>query len=84
MSILKTLREPKILDMAIFDLAAVAMLAISYGIYDKSLLSVISAFVILIIVGIVVHATLCIPTMLNAYIGINKKEDVYAARFIAS
>jgi succinate dehydrogenase/fumarate reductase cytochrome b subunit len=81
MSIITDLRKYRAFDMAIFDWVATLIGAILLsrviGINFGAL------FLIMIILAIIVHAALGIPTMFNAYIGLAKKEDVYAARAAA-
>ena len=81
------LRKPKILDMAIFDWVATALAAAVIGGIIRKVnpgtsygCASITVFVILILIAIVVHYERGIPTMLNAYLGIARKEDVFTDR----
>jgi multisubunit Na+/H+ antiporter MnhF subunit len=78
MSLITELRKYKIYDMAIFDftLTFIASLIISKY-FNKNILP---TFIILIILGIVIHKIIGQPTMLNAYLGLNTKEEVYKNR----
>ena len=80
MTMLQFLRSFKVLDMAVFDWAATAAVAAIIGSKFKQAYASIIIFVILIIIGIIMHSALNKPTMFNAYLGLNSKEDVYAAR----
>ena len=74
---LATLRKPKIADVAIFDVAATFLTALALtGINCGAII----VFILLIMIGIVVHAARRIPTRLNAYLGINTVAEVYAKR----
>jgi succinate dehydrogenase/fumarate reductase cytochrome b subunit len=79
-SLIDKLRGPKIVDMAIFDWAATAAVAVFIGFIAKSGTIGIVAFIILIIIAILVHHCLGIPTMFNAYLGLAHKKDVYDKR----
>jgi uncharacterized membrane protein YcaP (DUF421 family) len=70
------------MQMAAFDWIATLAGAVAIGtlIDHKSVPAIAAIFVLMIIVAILVHYSLDIPTMLNAYLGLAKKEDVYAAR----
>lgn len=67
--------------MAVFDWVATMigalLLSRAIGINFGAL------FLTMIILAIIVHAAFGIPTMFNAYLGLAKKEDVYAARAAA-
>ena len=81
MSLIKSLREPKIADMAIFDLAATA--AVAYYVsenHTKGEHPFLHVFLALMLLAIVVHVMIGTPTMLNAYLGLNTKEEVYKNR----
>ena len=78
-SILKTLREPKVMDMAAFDFAA-TLLAARMLVGGKDCVSVAVVFILLIVMAILIHDARGIPTRLNAYLGLACVEDVYAAR----
>lgn len=75
---IKTLRQPKILGMSIFDLATSFMGAWLIGHYGFHLHTReqwgrwLLAWTIL---GIVVHAALGVHTMLGYYLGINPKPE---------
>ena len=80
MSTIAKLREPKFLDMAIFDWVATASVAAAIGLVRWDACLGVMMFIILVLIGIVVHVAFNIPTMFNAYLGLAKKEDVYKAR----
>ena len=80
------LRSPKLLNMAIFDwvatfLVAVILSLILYLITKINyLILLILIFSLLIVLGIITHKVLGIPTMLNYYLGLNNKENVLKNR----
>lgn len=81
MSTIDKLRGPKFADMAIFDWVATGLVAAALGAATGSgVCSTIVIFIILILIAIVVHYAFNIPTMLNAYLGLADKKDVYAKR----
>lgn len=80
MSTIDKLRRPKFADMAIFDWVATGIVAAIMGAAAGSVCAGILIFVILILIAIITHSVLGIPTMLNAYLGIACKKDVYAKR----
>lgn len=79
--IIAELRKYRLFDMAVFDWVATIL--------GTLLLSrvlgtcFVGTLVVMIILAIIVHAVLKIPTMLNAYLGLAKKEDVYEKRTAA-
>lgn len=64
--------------MAVFDWVATMIGAILLSRAIK--INFGALFLTMIMIAIVVHAALGIPTMFNAYLGLAKKDDVYAAR----
>lgn len=79
MSLLKTLRTPRIGGIALFDLttAFIGVFLVLWFLFprvDKKKLVAIT-LVITLPIGIVVHAMFHIPTMLNYYLGISKKPQ---------
>lgn len=72
------LRSTKIKGIAVFDVVATA--AISYALSNGK--DAIGIFILLIILAIVVHSILGIPTMLNHYIGINTLKEVIDGRML--
>ena len=80
MAALQKLREPKFMDMAIFDWAVTIGAAVVIGSLMRSGCMAVIMFLILILVGVLTHHALGIPTMFNAYLGIADKKDVHAAR----
>ena len=79
-SLIDKLRGPKIADMAVFDWAATAAVAIVAGFISKSWRVGAASFIVLIIIAILLHVCLGVPTMLNAYLGLAHKRDVYDKR----
>lgn len=81
-AVITKLRQPQVMQMAAFDWLATLAGAAAIGtlIDRKSVPAVAAIFVLMVIAAILVHYSLGIPTMLNAYLGLVKKEDVYAAR----
>ena len=87
--IITYLRKPKIAGIAIFDtllvfiIAIIIVYTIPYN-KDKSVgnkwIQIIVLFLIGIIIGIVVHKIIGIPTMLNYYLGLNTLSDVMNSR----
>ena len=75
------LREPKIFNMAIFDwiLTLLGSYAITWLLYkfNDIDISFTQMYVIitigLVIIGIILHKILNVPTMLGYYLGLNKK-----------
>lgn len=83
MSIIKTLRVPKVAGVAVFDVAgtfAISCLICKFTSIDNKILGSFAIFIILIIIAVVIHWALNIPTMLNHYIGINSLKDVIDGR----
>ena len=85
-SLIKKLRKPKIAGMAAFDWVATAVgagiLAGGMKVCCRAPIGVLFAlmFVILVILGILIHYAIGTPTMLNYYLGLNTLEDVLEAR----
>ena len=79
-STIEKLRKPKIMDMAIFDWLATAAVAAVIGAFARSQCTAIIMFIILVLIGIITHHALGIPTMFNAYLGLADKRDVYKSR----
>jgi uncharacterized membrane protein YcaP (DUF421 family) len=80
MSTIGKLRGPKIADMAIFDWAATGIVAAVIGGVVGNASAGILIFIILILIAVITHFVLGIPTMLNVYLGLACKKDVYATR----
>ena len=80
MSLLKTLREPKLLNMSIFDFVATFVIAIILNKFVLPKQNVFLIFILLVILGIIIHMQFNIPTMMNYYLGINSYEDVMELR----
>lgn len=82
--IFKTLRGPKIFNMALFDWVATLVSAIFINyLYQPDNINIYTSlkiFIILIILAIIVHYIFDIPTMLNYYIGLADYKDVIASR----
>lgn len=81
MSVIANLREYRIFGMAIFDWVATMAGALLLSRITKTCF--ISSFIILTMLAIVIHAAFGIPTMLNVYLGLAEKNDLYAARAAA-
>lgn len=81
-AVITKLRQPQFMQMAAFDWLATLAGAISIGtlIDHNSVAEIAGIFILMVIIAIIVHYSLGVPTMLNAYLGLTKKEDVYAAR----
>lgn len=77
---LTNLRALKIFDMAVFDLTATIVSAIVIGRYTQ--MYILPWLVTLILLGIVVHIKLGIPTRLNQYLGLTTEKELqeYRAR----
>jgi hypothetical protein len=84
MGLLAQLRGPKIANMAVFDWVATGLVAIGASALFGRPSMAPAVFIVLIIMAIIVHDALGVPTMLNAYLGLAKKDDVLAARERAS
>lgn len=78
MSFLATLRSVHVADMAVFDWVATGLTAYAIGRFFD--VQVVSVFALLILSAICLHVGLGVPTRLNAYLGLEKKENVYEAR----
>jgi hypothetical protein len=64
--------------MAVFDWVATGLTAYALGrMFD---VPVAMSFALLLLTAIILHVGLGVPTRLNAYLGLAKKDDVYAAR----
>lgn len=82
-TLIDRLRGPKIFNMAVFDWVATIIGAciICYFYYGSiSLPNTLFILVLLILVAIIVHYIFKIPTMLNAYLGLNSKDSVLENR----
>jgi hypothetical protein len=73
MSLIKTLRQPKLFDMAIFDFSATFLAAYLVHKYLKIECSLWSVFAGFVGVGVLVHILTETPTMLNYYLGLSEK-----------
>lgn len=77
MTLLETLRGPKILDMSIFDwvlsIAAAVLVGKWFGI--KGIEQWTGFFLFWILFGIVVHWSFGVKTMLGYYVGLNEKPE---------
>ena len=71
MTIIETLRKPKIFKMAVFDLSGVAFIALMISIYYNY--NFLLTFIVLMTIGVFTHFIFDIPTQLNYYIGLNEK-----------
>jgi hypothetical protein len=74
-----TLRKPKILDVAVFDVVATLAAAVAVA-PRRDVVTISCSFIILMCVAIIIHIALGIPTRLNAYLGINTVEEVHDSR----
>jgi uncharacterized membrane protein YcaP (DUF421 family) len=79
-SLIDRLRGPKIAEMALFDWVATAAVAAVIGVFSKSTHVGVVSFIMLILIAIILHYYLGIPTMFNAYLGLALKKDVYNKR----
>jgi hypothetical protein len=80
---LKKARSWKHKDIAVFDVAATAVLAAVLAPPHRSLCAPIYTtivFILLIVIAIVVHVARDVPTRLGAYLGINTVAEVHAKR----
>lgn len=76
MSIVTELRKYKIMKMAIFDWSLVIIAAMIWTWYtnsDNKLITFLKIFTGLVILGIITHKLLGIPTMFGYYLGVNEK-----------
>lgn len=78
MSLIQHLRQPKIVDIAVFDVAATA--AAAHLVKDYFEQPFLVTFILLLIFGVIVHVMLDIPTMGNYYLGLNTQEAVLKNR----
>ena len=85
-NIIDKLRGPKVLNMSIFDWVATFLVAVILSLVLHSftkinyLILLIVLFTLIIIIGILIHKALGIPTMFNYYLGLNNKESVLKNR----
>jgi hypothetical protein len=79
MSAIAKLRSVHVADMAVFDWVATLLGAIVLA-KMMGTSHVAGVFVALVIVAIIAHKAFDVPTRLNSYLGLAKKEDVYAVR----
>lgn len=77
-STLGYLRSYRLFDIALFDVFGTALGGLLIS--KKLNLSFLITFIILMVIGVIVHWVLEVPTMLNYYLGINSKESVIKAR----
>ena len=78
MSILNTLRGPKIYGIAAFDVISTVIAA---TILSKTLdVNIFITHIALFVIAILVHMFLGIPTMGNYYLGLNSFDSVIEAR----
>jgi hypothetical protein len=86
METLNKLRAPKINGIAAFDLIGTAIIsfALACGVnhFIKKNIFVVSivSFLFLMILAIILHVAVKMPTMLNHYLGLNSLEDVIQGR----
>lgn len=76
MSIIDELRKTKIMKMAVFDwvLVIIAAMIITWYMNPVNMISTfLIIFVALVILGIITHKILGIPTMFGYYLGLNEK-----------
>lgn len=81
MAVIAELRKHRIFGMAIFDWVATMIGALLLSRAIGTCFA--GTFVILVIVAIITHAAFGIPTMLNVYLDLAKKEDLDASRAAA-
>lgn len=82
------LRKPKLANISVFDVIATFAVAILIGYLVNNKypfkvhlwINIIIIFLLLIILGIIVHKIFGIPTMLNYYLGLNTIESVLSTR----
>ena len=85
---LDKLRKPKVAGMSIFDHVATLVVAIIIGVLvnhynpfaSSVVLNIFIIFILLIVLGIIIHKLFRVPTMLNYYLGLNSREAVMASR----
>lgn len=75
------LRQYRIFGMAIFDWVATIIGALLISRATGT--CVAATFIILIVIAIIAHVAFGVPTMLNVYLGLAKKEDLIASRAAA-
>lgn len=80
MGLIDVLREPKVLDIAVFDVACtlgVAYVTRDYMFPESRLWEI---FLGAIALGIVTHVLVGVPTMLNHYLGLSRRPARAPAR----
>lgn len=78
MEIIKILREPKICNIAIFDI--VATFIVAWLISIKLCIHPLKMFIFLMLFAICIHYYFGIHTMLNYYLGLSTYEQVMKLR----
>jgi len=83
------LRQPKFLDMAVFDWVATMVTVTIIGWFTHRYVTnmTMTTYIILlecvaIVLAIVIHKVFGVPTMFNYYLGLNDYESVIAKRKI--
>ena len=82
------LRKPKFVNISIFDVVATFAVAVLIGyLVNKKYpfqmhlwINIIIIFLLLMILGVIVHKIFGIPTMLNYYLGLNTLDAVLKTR----
>ena len=80
------LRSFRFGGIALFDVTATALISLGIAVGVKQTcrtglpLITLITFFILLIIAIVLHDAINVPTMLNYYLGLNSLEDVYKKR----
>lgn len=75
-TLIDRLREPKVLDMAIFDWVASLLFAVIIGVYFFKLRGSLNWTVWIVLwtfFGVLVHWLFGVPTMLGYYLRLNKR-----------
>jgi hypothetical protein len=78
MTVINSLRGPKLNGISVFDVVATAFGAFILSNVLK--IHTIIIFILLIILAIGIHYALGVPTMLNYFLGINTLEEVMDRR----
>jgi biotin transporter BioY len=77
------IRSYRLINIALFDVIATLLVSVILSRFIKGSWNnkhMFFTFIIMMVIGILVHAIMGIPTMLNYYLGINIKKNVLEKR----
>jgi hypothetical protein len=88
-SLIAELRGPKIAGVVVADTVAtgIAAMVVNNGINGSRIKNglpeqdfTLGVFLVLILISVVLHGVMGVPTMTNYYLGLNTVDEVFAAR----